>query len=56
VLVLERSGWDKRAQLVDPAGCTGCHHCAWRCPFDAIAMGRNLPPGSMEFGGSWETR
>ena len=48
VLVLERRAWDKLAQLVDAGACTGCHHCAWHCPFDAITMAKNSEAGSIE--------
>ena len=39
-LWLEAKGWIKRAELHDPAGCTGCARCAVRCPFGAIRMRR----------------
>ena len=38
VLVLQRQGWDKVSALTDATACTGCHQCAWHCPFDAITM------------------
>jgi len=48
VLVLERQGWDKVSALTDAAACTGCHHCAWHCPFGAITMRPAQPLAAKE--------